>query len=337
MPTAGLKTIIALSFVLAVGFLLVILSCALFSSYLPLLVVGTYVIAPIPNWICSRCANPDDFVESSGAAVLDLGRFFTGFLVVMGIGGFSIKNTRNKTKKRKKRKRRREKWKRNKNMTKTIVLYQRWLTILTSSPHCPRPFGSHPRRSHDHVDSRRVVDLRNHHQLRHVLSGRAGILTRAERFDALSRWQSGLRGGLKPPKLSEDYCSREVSWANLSFLLLSFSTFEISILVVSTSLVNIALHVMDATERPTVLFVLAPELDMGVQSCFLALPFLSALICRNQTRCKMGVGDVKYTVSEPDKFVPILQRMEMGFAAPATADAWRHWPSTGHTTSTRTQ
>ncbi|KAK3945037.1 vacuolar protein sorting 55 [Diplogelasinospora grovesii] len=85
MPAAGLKTIIALSFVLAVGFLLVILSCALFHAYYPLLVVATYVIAPIPNWICSHCANPDDFVESSGAAVLDLGRFCTGFLVVMGI------------------------------------------------------------------------------------------------------------------------------------------------------------------------------------------------------------------------------------------------------------
>ncbi|KAF4837852.1 Vacuolar protein sorting-associated protein 55 [Colletotrichum siamense] len=85
MPTAGLKTIIALSFVLAVGFLLVILSCALWKVYYPLLVVATYVLAPIPNWICSRCANPDDFVESSGAAVLDLGRFCTGFLVVMGI------------------------------------------------------------------------------------------------------------------------------------------------------------------------------------------------------------------------------------------------------------
>ncbi|PHH74469.1 hypothetical protein CDD82_4915 [Ophiocordyceps australis] len=85
MPSAGLKTIIALSFVLAVGFLLVILSCALFKVYYPLLVVGTYVIAPIPNWICSRCANPDDFVESSGAAVVDLGRFLTGFFVVMGI------------------------------------------------------------------------------------------------------------------------------------------------------------------------------------------------------------------------------------------------------------
>lgn len=86
MPSAGLKTIIAISFVLAVGFLLVILSCALWKVYYPLLVVATYVIAPIPNWVCGRCANPDDFVESSGAAVLDLGRFLTGFFVVMGIG-----------------------------------------------------------------------------------------------------------------------------------------------------------------------------------------------------------------------------------------------------------
>ncbi|KAI1262576.1 vacuolar protein sorting 55 [Xylariaceae sp. FL1019] len=85
MPTAGLKTIIALSFVLAVGFLLVILSCALWKAYYPLLVVATYVLAPLPNFICSRISNPDDFVESSGNAVLDLGRFCTGFLVVMGI------------------------------------------------------------------------------------------------------------------------------------------------------------------------------------------------------------------------------------------------------------
>jgi len=85
MPTAGLKTIIALSFVLAVGFLLVILSCALWKVYYPLLVVATYVLAPVPNWVCGRCANPDDFVESTGAAIIDLGRFCTGFLVVMGI------------------------------------------------------------------------------------------------------------------------------------------------------------------------------------------------------------------------------------------------------------
>ncbi|KAI1805403.1 vacuolar protein sorting 55 [Daldinia bambusicola] len=85
MPTAGLKTIIALSFVLAIGFLLVILSCALYTVYYPLLVVATYVLAPVPNWIAVRCANPDDFVESTGNGVLDLGRFCTGFFVVMGI------------------------------------------------------------------------------------------------------------------------------------------------------------------------------------------------------------------------------------------------------------
>lgn len=52
----------------------------------PLLVAATYVVAPIPNWVCSRFGNPDDFIESSGSAVVDFGRFFTGFLVLMGIG-----------------------------------------------------------------------------------------------------------------------------------------------------------------------------------------------------------------------------------------------------------
>lgn len=87
MPAAGLKTIIALSFVLAIGFLLVILSCALYKVYYPLLVVATYVLAPLPNWVAGRISNPDDFVESAGGSgVLDLGRFCTGFLFVMGIG-----------------------------------------------------------------------------------------------------------------------------------------------------------------------------------------------------------------------------------------------------------
>lgn len=92
MATAGLKTIIALSFVLAVGFLLVILSCALWKVYYPLFVVATYILAPVPNWICGRCANPDDFVESSGGAILDLGRFLTAFFVVMGMGKSSVHN-----------------------------------------------------------------------------------------------------------------------------------------------------------------------------------------------------------------------------------------------------
>ena len=46
------------------------------------------MIAPLPNWICGRCANPDDFMENAGNAVIDFGRFCTGFLVVMGVGMF---------------------------------------------------------------------------------------------------------------------------------------------------------------------------------------------------------------------------------------------------------
>ncbi|KIW96809.1 uncharacterized protein Z519_02200 [Cladophialophora bantiana CBS 173.52] len=83
--TAGLKTIIALSFVLAIGFLLVILSAALFHNFLTLLVVATYVLAPLPNWVAGRCANADDFIENNSGAWIDLGRFATGFLVLMGI------------------------------------------------------------------------------------------------------------------------------------------------------------------------------------------------------------------------------------------------------------
>ena len=71
---------------LAIGFLLVILSSALWHKYWPLLVVAIYIIAPLPNWICGRCANPDDFMDSSSNAAMDFGRFMTGFLVLTGIG-----------------------------------------------------------------------------------------------------------------------------------------------------------------------------------------------------------------------------------------------------------
>ena len=153
MPAAGLKTIIALSFVLAVGFLLVILSCALWHSYYPLLVVATYVLAPVPNWICSHCANPDDFVESSGAAVLDLGRFCTGFLVVMGIGTFSGFR----------------------DVTREGLLTSPFLSTH-SAARLACAFESHLDPGHDHVGHWRAVDLRDDYQLRHVLPRRAGVL-----------------------------------------------------------------------------------------------------------------------------------------------------------------
>ncbi|KAK6428073.1 Vacuolar protein sorting-associated protein 55 [Oleoguttula sp. CCFEE 5521] len=82
---AGLKTIILLSFILAIGFLLVILSSALFHNFLPLLVVATYVLAPVPNWICGRAQSNDDFMDGGSSSIVELGRFLTGFLVVMGV------------------------------------------------------------------------------------------------------------------------------------------------------------------------------------------------------------------------------------------------------------
>ncbi|KAG0128961.1 vacuolar protein sorting 55 [Tuber indicum] len=82
---------------LAIGFLLVILSSALFNNYFPLLVVAIYVLTPLPNAICARVAasSSSSIYYSSpwadgdggggGGGVIDLGRFLTGFLVVMGI------------------------------------------------------------------------------------------------------------------------------------------------------------------------------------------------------------------------------------------------------------
>jgi len=67
----------------------VILSSALFNNFLTLLVVATYCIAPIPNWLCGKASNQDDFTDSgSGNSVVELGRFVTGFLVVMGVGTY---------------------------------------------------------------------------------------------------------------------------------------------------------------------------------------------------------------------------------------------------------
>lgn len=159
MPTAGLKTIIALSFVLAVGFLLVILSCAIYHNYHPLLVVATYVIAPIPNWICGRCANPDDFVESSGAAVLDLGRFFTGFFVLMGMGmppSFSLVFLR--------------------FLAVLFCLFISFANIYSTTA-CFGALRPYSNRSHDHVCGGRSVDIRHHYQFRPFLPGRAGVLS----------------------------------------------------------------------------------------------------------------------------------------------------------------
>ncbi|KDQ18439.1 hypothetical protein BOTBODRAFT_52460 [Botryobasidium botryosum FD-172 SS1] len=81
---AGLKTVILLSFVLAIGFLLIILSCALWQNWLPLIVALTFVLAPLPNAIFSHCGNSDDFGSSDTNPAADFGRFLTSCVVITG-------------------------------------------------------------------------------------------------------------------------------------------------------------------------------------------------------------------------------------------------------------
>jgi hypothetical protein len=94
--------VILLSFVLAVGFLLIILSCALWANWLPLLVgvyslhmffagiliqvfsALTFVLAPLPNALFAHCGG-DEFSSSDGTTgAVDLGRFLTSIVVVTG-------------------------------------------------------------------------------------------------------------------------------------------------------------------------------------------------------------------------------------------------------------
>ncbi|KAJ3246022.1 Vacuolar protein sorting-associated protein 55 [Chytriomyces hyalinus] len=85
-PSNPMAAIIALAFSLSVGILLVILSSALFNNWLPLLVVLTYILAPIPNWVCKRIAGNSDFYSDDNRGVLETGYFMTSVLVVSGFG-----------------------------------------------------------------------------------------------------------------------------------------------------------------------------------------------------------------------------------------------------------
>ncbi|PPR08103.1 hypothetical protein CVT24_010564 [Panaeolus cyanescens] len=75
--------VILLSFVLALGFLLIILSCALWQNWLPLLVALTFVLAPLPNALFSHCGS-DELSGYENTAAIDLGRFITAMFVVTG-------------------------------------------------------------------------------------------------------------------------------------------------------------------------------------------------------------------------------------------------------------
>ncbi|KAJ1910381.1 Vacuolar protein sorting-associated protein 55 [Tieghemiomyces parasiticus] len=82
---AGVKVIVILALCLALGFLLAILSCALYGNWWPLIVVFTYCLAPAPNAIFGRIRSSDPLADSSSGAA-DIGRFITSMFIISGFG-----------------------------------------------------------------------------------------------------------------------------------------------------------------------------------------------------------------------------------------------------------
>ncbi|SGZ47758.1 CIC11C00000002973 [Sungouiella intermedia] len=87
-----LNKIIFLSAFLAFGFLLILLSCALYNNWLPLWVIVIFVVAPLPNIILSSVeSNRDDFLTFSNdhgntpTSLEEIAKFITGLLIVSGI------------------------------------------------------------------------------------------------------------------------------------------------------------------------------------------------------------------------------------------------------------
>eukprot|EP01098_Paradermamoeba_levis_P014506 TRINITY_DN6954_c0_g5_i1.p1 TRINITY_DN6954_c0_g5~~TRINITY_DN6954_c0_g5_i1.p1 ORF type:complete len:158 (+),score=56.47 TRINITY_DN6954_c0_g5_i1:69-476(+) len=82
---------IALAASLATGFLLNLLSCALYGNWLPLLVVICYALAPMPNVFYNRCcASQEDPFDNTGSGWRDLCNFMTGLFIVSGFGILAV-------------------------------------------------------------------------------------------------------------------------------------------------------------------------------------------------------------------------------------------------------
>ncbi|ODV66326.1 vacuolar protein sorting 55, partial [Hyphopichia burtonii NRRL Y-1933] len=87
-----LNKIIFLSAFLASGFLLILLSCALYNNWKPLWVILIFLIAPLPNIISSSIENNrDDFLmfnndhNNSPSSIEELSKFITGYLIISGV------------------------------------------------------------------------------------------------------------------------------------------------------------------------------------------------------------------------------------------------------------
>lgn len=81
-----LTKIISLSGFLALGFLLAILSCALFHNYYPLFDILIFLLAPLPNALFGKSSSDNaNFMSDSPNNAQDTGTFLTGLFVTSGL------------------------------------------------------------------------------------------------------------------------------------------------------------------------------------------------------------------------------------------------------------
>ncbi|CCH59984.1 hypothetical protein TBLA_0C01700 [Henningerozyma blattae CBS 6284] len=90
VKVSPITKIISLSGFLALGFLLVILSCALFRNYYPLFDILIFLIAPLPNLLSRKSDSfgsngSTDFMSESNNSNHDFAHFMTGLFVSSGI------------------------------------------------------------------------------------------------------------------------------------------------------------------------------------------------------------------------------------------------------------
>lgn len=79
-----MQKIFVLSCVLSLGFVLIVLSGALYENWLTLVVVAMFLLAPLPNSLCGH-ATSDDFMSDAPDLLADFGRFMTGFFLTSGV------------------------------------------------------------------------------------------------------------------------------------------------------------------------------------------------------------------------------------------------------------
>ncbi|ODQ80849.1 hypothetical protein BABINDRAFT_161052 [Babjeviella inositovora NRRL Y-12698] len=78
-----LARLISLSYVLALGFLFVVLAGAIYGNWYPILVALIFSVAHLPMVVTNNYSR-DDFMNESSIYVNDFGKFLSGFLLFTG-------------------------------------------------------------------------------------------------------------------------------------------------------------------------------------------------------------------------------------------------------------